>query len=347
MREARALADHVRPDPAGGQSHSGGQRLSVERLKAWQALEYGMFIHFGMSTFDGEEFSAGDRPSTHYAPDKLDVDQWVATAAAAGMRYAVLTAKHVAGHCLWPTDLTGYHVGTSGNTTDVVEAFVSACQRHGLMSGLYYCSWDNHHLFGSVPPHRAKAQAAFTTRRYRDFQLAQIEELLTRYGPIGEVWIDIPDVLGADGRREQYDQIAQLAPDAVVVMNAGFRGRWTGSQPTIEVDKVWPTDVLTIERDLPPSSAGGYEPWHDLEFSLDDRASCYVPAEVCDPIGAQWFHCDDDPPRSDAELLGIRLVCRERQASLLLNVPPDRHGRIPDSSVSALERLTHHIDKCL
>ena len=31
---------------------------------------------------------------------------------------------------------------------------------------------------------------------YQDFQFAQIEELLTQYGPIGEVWIDIPNLLG-------------------------------------------------------------------------------------------------------------------------------------------------------
>ena len=293
-----------------------------------------MFIHFGMSTFDGEEFSRGDRPSTRYAPDRLDVDQWVAVAADAGMRYAVLTAKHVAGHCLWPTGLTDYHVGTSGNTTDVVGAFVDACQRRGIAAGLYYCSWDNHHLFGSVTPSQTPISRAFTTRQYRDFQLGQVEELLTRYGPVAEVWIDIPAVLGADGRRDQYDQIAKLAPDAVVVMNAGFRGR----RERVDLDTAWPTDVLTIERDL-PSSPGGYDPWHELDISADLRGSYYLPAEVCEPIGSQWFYTDDDLLRTDAELLGMRLVCRERHASLLLDVPPDRHGRIPDASASALRRL--------
>jgi alpha-L-fucosidase len=298
-----------------------------------------MFLHFGMSTFDGEEFSPGDQPSTRYSPDRLDVDQWVAVAADAGMRYAVLTAKHVAGHCLWPSDLTDYHVGTSEDTTDVVAAFVSSCQRRGVMAGLYYCSWDNHHLLGSVTPSQAPINEAFTTRQYRDFQLGQIDELLTRYGPVAEVWIDIPQVLGAEGRREQYDQIAKLAPDAVVVMNAGFRGR----QERIDVNAAWPTDVLTIERDLPASSAGGYDPWHELDFSGNHHGDFYVPAEVCEPIGAHWFYTDDDSPRTDAELLGMRLVCRERHASLLLDVPPARRGRIPDASASALARLAHNL----
>lgn len=189
----------------------GAQRLPLERLRMWERLEYGMFIHFGMSMFDGDEVSWRDQPSTVYEPDRLDVDQWVAVAADSGMRCAVLTAKHTAGHCLWPADRTDYHVGTGGNPTDVVAEFVAACERRGLIAGLYYCSWDNHHTFGSVPPRRGREQEGFTTQAYRHFQLSQIEELLTRYGPIGEVWIDIPAVLGPDGRREQYAQIASLA----------------------------------------------------------------------------------------------------------------------------------------
>jgi alpha-L-fucosidase len=54
-------------------SESGAQRLSLKALQAWETLRFGMFIHFGMSTFDGDEFSLGDKPSTLYAPDKLDV----------------------------------------------------------------------------------------------------------------------------------------------------------------------------------------------------------------------------------------------------------------------------------
>ncbi len=315
---------------------TGDQRLPVSRLESWRDLGFGMFVHFGMSTYDGAEFSPGDAPSTHYAPDRLDVDQWVAVAADAGMRYAVLTAKHVSGHCLWRSDLTDYHVGTSGNRTDVVEAFVEACARHGLAAGLYYCSWDNHHLFGSVTPRHVRLAEAFASPAYRDFQLGQVEELLTRYGPVAEVWIDIPDVLGAAGRRAQYDQIAALAPDAVVVMNAGFRGR----QAVVDVDRVWPTDVLTVERDVP---AAGSSPWHRLELGAGPGADYFIPTEVCDPIGAEWFHTDGDLPRSDAELLAVRLLCRERGAALLLDVPPDRTGRIPAMHAAALRRLARNL----
>lgn len=294
-----------------------------------------MFIHFGMSTYDGEELSNGDLPASAYGPDQLDVDQWIQVAAQAGMKYAVLTAKHVSGFCLWPTEHTDYHVGHSGNKTDVVEAFVRACERHGIIPGLYYCSWDNHHRFGSETPTTTSWGRAFTTHAYRDFQLKQIEELLTRYGPIGEVWIDIPIVLGYEGRRVQYDQIAGLQPDAVIMMNHGLT-----NGDCLKLDQAWPTDLMAIERFL-PTSHYGYNPWFRLNGLADQPTQdIYLPGEVCDPIGHEWFDDPDDRPRSARELLGMRLICEARGTNLLLNVPPDKYGRIADRWRDRLEEVS-------
>src|SRR5690606_40831178 len=57
---------------------------------------------------------------------------WMAVAKEAGMKYAVLTTKHVAGHCLWPSKHTDYTVAHSGNTKDVVGTFVNACRKYGI-----------------------------------------------------------------------------------------------------------------------------------------------------------------------------------------------------------------------
>src|SRR5437867_2534051 len=71
----------------------------------WRSLQYGMFIHFGTATFTGRANENDPRnaaaPSTLYAPTTIDADQWIRVAKDAGMKYAVLTAKHTAGHCLW------------------------------------------------------------------------------------------------------------------------------------------------------------------------------------------------------------------------------------------------------
>jgi alpha-L-fucosidase len=312
----------------------GAQRLSLKQLKSWEALGYGMFIHFGMSTFDGDELSKGDNPSTIYRPDKLDVDQWIGIARDAGMKYAVLTTKHVAGHCLWPTTLNNYHVGTSGNKTDVVAAFVRACEKRGVMPGFYYCSWDNHNRFGSLTPTYTKWGEGYTTEQYREFQWRQLEELLTQYGPIGEVWIDIPNLLPRDYRNKLYAQIARWQPGTVIMMNHGVSD---GS--VFNVPSAWPTDLIAIERFL-PNSHTKHQPWREIEGK-----KYYLAGEVCDPIGKEWFYVEKDQPRSDAELLGMYLVSRSRGANFLLDVGPDKHGLIPRRYRDALMRLRKHLDK--
>lgn len=320
-------------------AEKGAQRLTLDKLRAWESLEYGMFIHFGMSTFDGDELSKGDKPSAQYSPERLDVDQWIRTARDAGMKYAILTAKHVSGHCLWPSALTDYHVGTSRVKTDVAGAFVEACKKYDIRHGFYYCSWDNHNLFGSMTPTLSGWENAFTTREYREFQMNQVAELIHKYGPVMEMWIDIPGVLGADGRREQYKQIASLSPETVIMMNSGF-----GDGSQLKYNYAWPTDLMAIERWL-PSSNKGYDPWFSISEKIGEPEQYYIPGEVCDPIGYEWFHVDDDPLRSDAELLGMRLICKARKTNLLLNVPPDRSGTIPPSSVESLLRLRENYEK--
>ena len=130
----------------------GAQRLSLKQLQAWQREAFGLFFHFGMSTYDGEEFSSGTADASLFDPSGLDVEQWVSVARDSGARYAVLTAKHTSGFCLWPSAHTNYTVENAANKTDIVGRFVKACRDQGVKPGLYYCLWDNHHRFGSVTP---------------------------------------------------------------------------------------------------------------------------------------------------------------------------------------------------
>jgi alpha-L-fucosidase len=313
-------------------SEAGAQRLSRSKLGAWEDLRYGMFIHFGVSTYVvGKEFPDipdGKAPASTYNPDKLDVDQWVQIARDAGMKYAVLTTKHVAGHCLWPSRIMNYTVARSGNTTDVVGAFVKSCERRGVVPGLYYDSYDNHNLFGQVtvspegdyPWQEKGLKTTYTTSLYQDFQTAQVTELLTQYGPIGEVWIDIPQLLGRGYRTFLYEHIARLQPDSVIMMNSS------------KLETAWPTDLRSFERGLPPAS--GYVNWQEIEGKR-----YYLPGEISNTIGKNWFFVEGDHPRPDEELLTLLLESRKRGVNLLLDVPPDKHGLIPDEARAALMRL--------
>ena len=116
----------IATNAAGTPSGPGSQRLSLAKLSAWESLGYGMFLCFGMSTFLDRDDTNGTAPPSTYHPDRLDVGQWVRIARDAGMKYVVLTAKHVAGHCLWPSRYTDYTVASSGDQTDVVAELVKA-----------------------------------------------------------------------------------------------------------------------------------------------------------------------------------------------------------------------------
>lgn len=332
----------------------GAQRHSLQSLQAWQELGLGMFLHFGMSTFVEEEMPSGQQSAATYAPEKVDVDQWVSVARDAGMRYAVLTAKHVAGHCLWPSEFTDYHVGAGGgDRSDVVGKFVEACRSKGIRPGLYYCLWDNHHRFGSVTPSDVLAwqnrslktgenagnpedilRPAFTTSEANEFFLSQITELATNYGKIFEFWIDIPGVVGRNFRNLIYAELSRLQPQSFIMMNNGF-----GDGSHYPVDYAWPADLMAIERWLPNSSAP-FNHWRSIE-----GRDHYLPGEVCDPIGREWFFTEADEPRSARELLGMYLVCRERNTNLLLDVGPDRSGRIPSNYERALRDFRHLLDR--
>jgi alpha-L-fucosidase len=322
----------------------GNQRFSLEQLRTWESLSYGMFIHFGMSTFVENELPDGKAPAAAYAPDKLDADQWISVARDAGMKYAVLTTKHVAGHCLWPSKHTDYTVANSASKTNAVEAFVKACEKRGVLPGFYYCSWDNHNRFGSKTPSDGGGNwetmnsfpkdqltldklPAFTTSLYQNFQTAQVTELLTQFGPIAETWIDIPGVLGRGYRTFLYNHIASLQPQTVVMMNSGIS---TGEE--YNVAYAWPSDIIAIERRVPPGA--GHKKWRTIEGK-----DYYMPGEVCDPIGKDWFFVSKDKPRPDEELVKQLNECRQRGVNLLLDVPPDKHGLIPDYHVQALMRL--------
>src|SRR6185369_3530903 len=110
-------------------------------------------------------------------PD-LDMRSWAELAVAAGMRYAVLTAKHVDGFCLWPSEHTRYSVAATPARRDLVAEFVEAFRERGLEVGLYYALLDRNCAFFE------------DDARYNAYVRDQIEELLTRYGEVIELWFD-------------------------------------------------------------------------------------------------------------------------------------------------------------
>lgn len=302
-------------------------------LAEWERLSYGMFIHWGMSTFTQDEETMRPAKIEEYAPTGIDPDQWVRVAKEAGMKYAVLTAKHCYGHCLWPSRYTENSVAYSLDQTDVCRLFVEACARHGIRPGFYYLlGWDFHH------------QPRMTPSEYEAFVLNQLEELLTGYGPLLQLWLDIPQDMGPEAPRvwrRIYDHIKALQPDCLVLYNLGLvDGQGTRAfKPTYFFELasdvecvVWPADLVDGEKTLPPPT--GHDPWRVV-----DGKQHYIPMEVCEPIGKYWFWMEGDEPKPLESLAELYRQTTSRGANLLLDVGPDPSGRIPEASIRRLMEL--------
>jgi alpha-L-fucosidase len=292
-------------------------------LAEWESLKYGMFIHYGMSTFAEGNWQTSP-PAKAYAPTQLDVRQWIRVAKQAGMTYAVLTAKHVAGHCLWDSEDYDYDVAASSDRTDVVARFMSACKEEGIKPGLYYCILDNHNEGG------VKWEAAVDAEYFGQIK-AHLTELHARYPGICEQWIDIPRKLTPEQRQELYDLIKRLSPNCLVMMNQAFLD---GQNVPLDC---WPTDLANGEQTLPPPA--GHNP-----VKIIQGKTYYIPMEVCDTICERWFWTPGDAPRSTKRLYRLFTKCRQRNANLLLNVTPGPTGKISQEVIDRLMDLKAAIE---
>lgn len=313
----------------------------TERMRRWRDLRYGMFLHFGMSTFTGNEFDPGQAPSMTYAPSDPDPRQWIRVARDAGMRYAILTAKHVSGHCLWDSKVAyrgreyDYDVATSGNTADVVRKFIDACTEYGIVPGLYYCLLD----FRNNPVEREKQWVCgLMPDEYFLFVQAQLAELAAHAPEARIFWIDIPRAASAEQRALLYDQLRRSHPDRVVMFNYGFIDK-SGSRPfTLEstAGQSWPTDVLNSERDVIPGPSEPLQSWNGTGY--------HIGYEHCDVVGANWFWTEGDSARSTDLLFGMyREVVQAAGGNFLLNVGPNRSGLLEPWQANALMDLGRRI----
>jgi alpha-L-fucosidase len=306
----------------------------------WESLKYGMFIHFGLSTFMQEEYGKKKEANcADYRPTQLDVDQWARVAKDAGMKYAVLTTKHCYGHCLWPSKHSDRTVAQSPVKDDVVKLFVEACRKHDVKPGFYYLlGWDNYH------------QPRMTPDQYDELCRNQLTELLTGYGPIVELWLDIPWDLGpGNSQRLQriYALVKKLQPDCLVCFNQSFwdgmgprtlRVTWNYHRETLnERVTLWPTDIVNGECTPPPKD--GHVPRIGVGGTM-----YYLPMEVEDCLTEVWFHTGKNKPKPLDWRLNRYDEVVGRGANWLLDVAPDQTGRIPQDQVDALMELKRALD---
>jgi len=281
--------------------------------RAWQDLELGMFVHFAPNTWQEKEYD-----DLSLAPgaimENVDTEQWVDTALTLGARYIVLVAKHAGGFCLWQTDTTDYCIKNSpwkGGRGDVMASLADACGRRGLQLGVYLSPRDDKHGAGlSGKCATPAAQAA-----YDELYRRQLTELLSHYGPIVELWLDGSSVVPTG------DIVAHYQPDAMVFQGPQATIRWVGNEDGFAPYPCWNSLVAAdaktgIATALHGDPAG--DVWMPVEVDVSMRRPHWF-----------WNTTDEANLLTLDQLIEIYYRSVGRGTQLLLNMPPDRTGRIP------------------
>ena len=298
------------------------------------ARQYGMFIHFGINTFNNTEWSDGTLPVESYAPAKIDADGWVKNARDCGMKYVILTAKHHDGFCMWDTDTTDYCINHSPNTTDVVKAVADACEKYGIKLGLYYSLWDRHEKCY----HDNEAYI-----RYMERHLAEL--LDGRYGDVAELWFDG----GWDkksyewGINRLYTLAKRLQPGIAVAVNwtigedlpEGADGHefWPENYREGMPMRYFPSDFRLLDPMFPPKD--------DPKLYTHEGERYYLPFEatICIRNMRNWFWDPQytDDPLVEAEFIASHYKTLTAQENcLVVNVAPNTQGEQEKADIDRL-----------
>jgi alpha-L-fucosidase len=246
----------------------------------WHGNKFSMFIHWGLYSipgglWEGEQVSQGysEQIQAHagvysdvYArlADRFDPQQWNPDSVAllardAGMRSVIITSKHHDGFCLWDSEYTGYNVvRATPYGRDVIGELADACARHGLGFGLYFSLIDWHyppafpissHNADPIPP------------EHHRFNMNQVRELLTRYGPISELWFDMGS-LEPYQSRELRDLVRELQPGTMISGRLGndmgdFTVLGDNQVPDYTLDTPWQTPASMFDE------TWGYRSWQE------------------------------------------------------------------------------------
>jgi len=286
----------------------------LDIAQQWFAdARFGLFVHWGMYSLYGrgeqvlfrEHLTSSEyrRRADEFVPSRYDPAEWARLAKQAGMRYAVLTAKHHDGFCLFDSQLSDLTSVRHGAHRDLVREYVEAFLSAGLRVGLYYslADWQWPAYFAGPDAD----SAAF--ERFLEYTHGQVRELCSNYGALDVLWFDgawphSPETWRADALLRM---IRQLQPGILINNRAGLAG-----------------DFDTPEQRILASDSS--RPWE----------SCITSVE------RHWgYHAGERLWKSPEQIIHTLAQVAEGAGNLLLNVGPRPDGSLPQPFVDLLREV--------
>ncbi|MDO4715679.1 MAG: alpha-L-fucosidase [Bacteroidales bacterium] len=308
--------------------------IPSKRQMMWHETEYYAFFHYGMNTYTGLEWGYGNEDVKRFAPTAApNPRQWVQAAKKAGMRGGIAVVKHHDGFCLWPTSTTDHNVSNSGGlgaSVNIPRDFAAASEAEGMKYGFYISPWD-----------RNSAYYGDGTNRYvTDVFLKQVEEISQYGNDQFEMWFD-----GANGGNGWYgganttrsidedtyydkpntlDAIHKYQPNCVVWGPQG-EARWIGNEHGYAGVTNWNNTYYLQNAN---GNNGHQEGWGWFPGESDAKATSHG-----------WFWHEGERVTSAERLFQMYLETVGRNATLILNFPPDKTGSLPAATVARMEEL--------
>ncbi|MBO5295859.1 MAG: alpha-L-fucosidase [Clostridia bacterium] len=305
---------------------------------------FGMFLHFGLYSLPARhewiktrEYISEEKYQKYFKyfnPDRLDAREWAKKAKAAGMKYAIMTAKHHEGFCLFDSQFTDYKSTNTPYGKDIVKEYVEAFRAEGLKVGIYYSLIDWHHPdfpIDKAHPRRKDENAAELDKgrdmkKYAQYLRDQVRELLTNYGKIDILYFDFsypaspnaPEWMqfgGAKGKDQWESEkliamIRSIAPDIILNDRAQI-----------------PQDIVTPEQDISP------------DIVLCDRETGeHLTWESCQTFSGSWgYYRDETSWKTPKMLIDMLVRTVASGGNLIMNVGPTSRGNFDRRADAALQ----------
>jgi alpha-L-fucosidase len=309
-------------------------RPSAATIQQWQDRKFGMFIHWGLyaipaGVWNGQRITNGyseqiqshapipnpdyEKLAAQFNPDKWDAEAVVKLAQQAGMKFIVITAKHHDGFNMFATRQTNYNVvDATPYGKDVVKQLSDACARHGLKFGVYYSTIDWHYPDATT---WTEDNNNDIPDKHADFNVRQLRELMTGYGPMSEIWFDMGNPTLAQSRFFA-GTVHGIQPECMVsgrVFNhqGDFAVMGDNRIPRIILDEPWQTPASIY------GDTWGYRSWQERQ---------------------------DLPGKIDEHILKLAEVAA-RGGNYLLNIGPRGDGSIVEFEAAVLRGVGAWLDK--
>jgi len=323
---------------------------SEERMKWWNDQRFGIFIHWGpldvpLVPLSSDSMSTEAKQKAYeevyakFNPVKFNGDEWAKLFKDAGARYAVLTSKHTVFYSLplWDTKTTDHSVMnpkcpySKSAHPDLVGEYVKGLRKAGLGVGLYFTHGDRWHpdaqLFeghkdGYIPEFNVKEPQRWAN--FLKFERDQLEELLTNYGPIDEMWFDGWYQNDTDPA-PLWRMMRERQPDMIVNdRGAGPYGDYVTPEdciPSMQIGDDWEC-ALTL------ASRAAWIPENQRERKL------YMSLE-----NNWWYQGENQATKSIKELIEALCTIASKNGNFLLNIGPRPDGSIVEKEAELLRQI--------